>query len=100
MLKKLIAFLFIALLMSSTLGVNSYFQKQANSFLIETCETNEEESTTPSIYDVFEDPICVGSLEHVDPIRYWEILDITYAHHCDWLEFDQYNLVSPPPELA
>ena len=100
MFKKLITFFFIVLLMSSTVGVTTYFQDKANSFLVENFDCGEEECNTPSIYDIFEDPICVASLEHVPPTRYWEILDITYAHRSSLLEFDQYNLVSPPPELS
>ena len=88
------------LLMGSTVGVTSYFQNKTNSYLVETLDCGEEECNSPSIYDFFEDPICVASLEHTPPVRFWEILDTSYFHRCDWLDSDQYNLVSPPPELA
>ncbi len=100
MFRQFISILFVVLLLSSTVGVNSYLQNEANNVLNNAVDCAEEECASVTIYDIFEDPYYVSALEHVPPVRYWEGLEDEHGYRFSWIEDLLYNLVSPPPELV
>jgi|GEM_PF-5904175 len=100
MLRQFIAILFVTLLLGATVGVNNYFQNKVNIVLDTKIDCGEEECTSVTIYDIFEDPYYISALEHVPPTRYWEGLGDDHGYRFSWIEDLLYNLVSPPPELG